>query len=162
MPLFSTALENGIEVDYVYKVLVKIGEDSLPSIEKIICHKDPLMRKKAAFSIDKIGSSGALALLRRMRYDSDEQVRSFVNKSLIRLRKNLNSHLEILTPRESEVLKCLAEGLSNVQIAERLFISERTVKTHIANIFRKLGFTKRLDAALYYRQLEEKSTTLQD
>ncbi len=162
MPLFSTALENGIEVDYVYKVLVKIGEDSLPLIEKFICHKDPLMRKKAAFSIDKIGSSGALALLRRMRYDSDEQVRSFVNKSLIRLRENLNSHLEILTPRESEVLKCLAEGLSNVQIAERLFISERTVKTHIANIFRKLGFTKRLDAALYYRQLEEKSTTLQD
>ncbi|MHB8160143.1 MAG: LuxR C-terminal-related transcriptional regulator [Thermoleophilia bacterium] len=162
LPLFSTALENGIEVDYVFKVLVKIGEDTLPLIEKFICHNDPLMRKKAAFSIDKIGSSGALALLRRMRYDSDEQIQRFVNKSLIRLRGNLNSHLEILTPRESEVLKSLAEGLSNVQLAERLFISERTVKTHIANIFRKLGFTKRLDAALYYRQLEEKSTTLQD
>ena len=101
------------------------------------------MRKKVAFSMDKIGSSGALALLRRMRYDSDEQVQRLVNKSLIRLRKSLNSHLEILTPRESEVLKCLAEGLSNVQIAEKLFISERTVKTHIANIFRKFGFTKR-------------------
>ena len=122
---------------------MRIGEDSLPLIEKFICHNDPLMRKKVAFSMDKIGSSGALALLRRMRYDSDEQVQRLVNKSLIRLRKSLNSHLEILTPRESEVLKCLAEGLSNVQIAEKLFISERTVKTHIANIFRKFGFTKR-------------------
>jgi len=46
--------------------------------------------------------------------------------------------------------------------SQELFITERTVKTHVAKIFRKLGFTSRLDAALYYKQLEGKNTTFQD
>ena len=51
-----------------------------------------------------------------------------------------------LTPRESEVLAMLAEGLGNRAIAARLAISEHTVKTHVAAIFGKLGVSTRAEA----------------
>jgi DNA-binding NarL/FixJ family response regulator len=54
-----------------------------------------------------------------------------------------------LTSRESEVLRLIAEGLSNRQIAEQLVISEATVKTHVNNIFGKLGFQDRSQAVAY-------------
>jgi two-component system NarL family response regulator len=56
---------------------------------------------------------------------------------------------EDLSPREQEVLRCLVSGCTNKEIAEQLFISEKTVKTHLNNIFRKLRVTRRLHAILY-------------
>jgi NarL family two-component system response regulator LiaR len=56
---------------------------------------------------------------------------------------------EPLTDREIEVLKTLTQGLSNEQIAKRLFISEATVRTHVSNILAKLGLDNRTQAALY-------------
>lgn len=54
-----------------------------------------------------------------------------------------------LTPREVEVLTLIAEGLSNHEIADRLFISEATVKTHINNIFSKAELRDRAQAVVY-------------
>jgi DNA-binding NarL/FixJ family response regulator len=56
---------------------------------------------------------------------------------------------EKLTERETEVLRLLAEGKSNRGIAAELYISETTVKTHVSNIFQKLGVPSRTQAALY-------------
>jgi len=55
----------------------------------------------------------------------------------------------ILTPRETEVMGCVATGLSNQQIAEKLIVSEGTVKIHVHNIYRKLGINNRVDLTLY-------------
>ena len=57
--------------------------------------------------------------------------------------------LHDLTPREQEVLCCLAKGGSNKEIARSLSISEKTVKSHLNNIFKKLHVSRRLDAILY-------------
>jgi DNA-binding NarL/FixJ family response regulator len=55
----------------------------------------------------------------------------------------------MLSDRETEILRLLAEGLRNSEIAERLFISERTVKVHVTNIFGKLGLHDRVQATRY-------------
>jgi NarL family two-component system response regulator LiaR len=54
-----------------------------------------------------------------------------------------------LTPREVEVLKLVAKGLENPEIAARLFISEATVRTHVSNIMSKLHLASRTQVALY-------------
>lgn len=54
-----------------------------------------------------------------------------------------------LTPRETEVLRLLARGLANKEIARDLSIGEKTVKTHVSNILSKLGVLSRTQAALY-------------
>ena len=59
-----------------------------------------------------------------------------------------NDGIKSLTRREIEILKLVAEGLSNEEIANQVFISERTVKTHLTNIFDKLKVNNRFKAAL--------------
>jgi DNA-binding NarL/FixJ family response regulator len=54
-------------------------------------------------------------------------------------RRRAESPLELLSEREREILALMAQGRSNQAISERLFVSERTVETHVGNIFSKLG-----------------------
>lgn len=55
----------------------------------------------------------------------------------------------VLSAREYEVLKLIAEGLFNKEIAYKLSISEKTVKNHVSNIFKKIGVSDRTQAAVY-------------
>jgi DNA-binding NarL/FixJ family response regulator len=67
----------------------------------------------------------------------------------------------ILSERESETLKLVAMGMSNRQIAEKLFLSERTVKAHLTNIFNKLNVASRSEAivkGLQWRLVTLKNT----
>ena len=52
-----------------------------------------------------------------------------------------------LTPRELEVLRLAAEGLSNSEIGSRLYVTEQTIKFHLGNIYRKMGVSNRTEAA---------------
>lgn len=64
-------------------------------------------------------------------------------------KKQENQFHEDLTEREMEVLQCIAEGLSNMDIGARLNISDKTVKSHVSNILSKLYLTDRTKAAVY-------------
>ena len=63
--------------------------------------------------------------------------------------ENLPHRLNPLTPREQDVLAELTKGKSNREIASSLYVTEKTVKTHISNIFTKLNVQDRTQAALY-------------
>ena len=58
-----------------------------------------------------------------------------------------------ITPREHEILGLIAEGLSNREIGERIFVSENTVKTHSSRLFDKLGVNRRVQAVRRGREL---------
>lgn len=66
-----------------------------------------------------------------------------------RLKSKSFSSKDLLTKREVEVLKLVAEGLFNKEIADKLNISEKTVKNHISNIFKKISVSDRTQAAVY-------------
>lgn len=152
LPLFSTALLNDIETDYVFWVLERIGQLALSAIEPVLDSDEPELRNKAVTAIGKIGGNNALALLRRTLHDKDKHVRENTRTAVSEVRSTLKALDNILTNREMDVLKALASGLSNAKIARKIFISERTVKVHVGSIFRKLGFSNRLEAALFYHK----------
>ena len=71
-----------------------------------------------------------------------------LNAKMIETNKDAEK-IKSLTKRELDVLKLLAVGMFNKEVGKRLEISERTVKNHVSNIFKKLGVTDRTQAAVF-------------
>ncbi len=115
------------EIEYLMKA-VEIGINGY-----VLKDSESSVLKKAIFSV----------------YEGE----SYIEPSLTPILKNKiierKAANEVLTKREIEVLKLLAEGLFNKEIAYNLSISEKTVKNHVSNIFRKIGVADRTQAAVY-------------
>jgi two-component system, NarL family, response regulator LiaR len=86
-----------------------------------------------------LSSGAAVALLDYVRQDEQRPVMDAAG-------------LESLTSRELEVLKLLAQGLENTEIADQLGISSRTAKNHVSSILAKLGLSNRVQAAVFAAQ----------
>ncbi|WP_299560665.1 response regulator transcription factor [uncultured Mycolicibacterium sp.] len=80
-----------------------------------------------------------------------EKTRPLFTKYVARLRARARARL---TPREEEILALLRIGLSNAEISERLYLSPRTVSTHVERVLRKLEVTNRVAAAVRATELE--------
>jgi two-component system response regulator DevR len=63
------------------------------------------------------------------------------------------AELASLTPQEKKILSLIAEGLTNRQIGERMFLAEKTVKNHVTNVLAKLGVERRTQAAILASRL---------
>ena len=87
------------------------------------------------------------AVLRRCRWQNESAQKS----SSITLNKDVN--IDLLTPKEKEVLELLAKGASNQQIADKLCVRDVTVKTHLNSIFKKLKVANRTQAVLLAMQI---------
>ena len=86
------------------------------------------------------------AVLRRSKWQSESQ-----GKKEVEL--NTNSEIDALTPKEKEVLALVAKGASNQEIADKLFVRDVTVKTHLNSIFKKLKVSNRTQAVLLAMQM---------
>jgi DNA-binding NarL/FixJ family response regulator len=78
--------------------------------------------------------------------DAVDAVLAAAGHTAIRVRRRVPAGL---TDREVEVLRLVAEGCSNPQIAERLVVSRRTAESHVQNIYAKIGISSRAAAALF-------------
>jgi DNA-binding NarL/FixJ family response regulator len=96
------------------------------------------LRARADASLEIVGEAGTIAAARAAHVDFDAL--------LVASEDPEEPPVEALTGREIDVLELLAEGLSNKAIAERLAISDQTVKFHVASIAGKLGAHNRTDA----------------
>jgi two-component system, NarL family, response regulator DevR len=82
---------------------------------------------------------------------------SMTAKVLERLRTpSVQDGLAGLTDQERRVLDLVAEGLTNRQIGERMFLAEKTVKNYVSNLLSKLGMSRRSEAAAYAARLDER------
>lgn len=87
------------------------------------------------------------AVLRRSNWQNETPSNS--EKTL-----NKDANINLLTPKEKEVLVLLAKGASNQEIADKLFVRDVTVKTHLNSIFKKLKVTNRTQAVLLAMQID--------
>lgn len=84
---------------------------------------------------------------------------SSVARARERLRRGAeeDARLQGLTPQEHRILALLAEGRTNRQIAEEMYLAEKTVKNYVSNLLSKMGMSRRTEAAVYAARLEERS-----
>jgi DNA-binding NarL/FixJ family response regulator len=68
-----------------------------------------------------------------------------------------DDRLKHLTDQERRILGYLAEGLTNRQIADEMFLAEKTVKNYVSNLLAKMGMNRRTEAAVYAARLSERS-----
>lgn len=118
------------EIDYLIKAM-DIGCDGY-----VLKDSDSATLKKAIFTV--YGGETYI----------ESQLTPLLNSSLAE-RDVMKDKLNDLTKRELEVLKLIANGLFNKEIASKLGISERTVKNHVSNIFRKISVSDRTQAAVF-------------
>ena len=147
---------NGIEV---LRKLKDLGANS--KIIMLTIHED----REYLFETMKIGASGyvlkdsdADALIKAIRdvHQGKTYIQSSIasmlvediNKNDVESNKELMK-IELLTKREYEVLMLIAEGLNNKDIADKLYISEKTVKNHVSSIFKKIEVNDRIQAAIF-------------
>jgi DNA-binding NarL/FixJ family response regulator len=86
---------------------------------------------------------------------SDEQL----ERARERLRRQITEdiRLESLSGQERKILELLSEGLSNREIAEVMFLAEKTVKNYVSNLLAKLGFQRRTEAALFAQRQHDRA-----
>ena len=70
-------------------------------------------------------------------------------RARVRQRSHDDVRLESLSPQERRILELLSEGLSNRELADQMFLAEKTVKNYVSNLLAKMGFQRRTEAALF-------------
>lgn len=149
------AVAEGIEDEYMMAVCHKAGKDLAPGLLPLLASKSAAVRKRALLAASACGGSAALRRIGKLLRDSDKELAALAAEELEKHRQADPDPGRLLTAKEQQVLSLLAAGLSNAHIGDRLFISEGTVKSHVGRIFRKLGLSRRVQAARYFNERRE-------
>ncbi len=109
----------------------------------------------AGYLLKQVGGNDLLDAVRRVAGGQSLIDPSLTARVLDRLRNGPAEHQELatLTEQERKILMLIAEGLTNRQIGERLFLAEKTVKNYVSSILAKLGLERRTQAAVLASKL---------
>jgi DNA-binding NarL/FixJ family response regulator len=112
---------------------------------------DSIMAGAAGYVLKQIRGSDLTDAVRTVASGQSLLNPHAASKLMTRLRDQATGpdQLAGLTPHERSVLELIGEGLTNRQIGERMFLAEKTVKTYVSTLFRKLGLKQRTQAAAY-------------
>ncbi|MEO6570438.1 MAG: response regulator transcription factor [Ilumatobacteraceae bacterium] len=118
---------------------------------------DAIMAGSSGYLLKEVRGSDLVESIRRVASGESLLDPLVVAKVVERLRNPPQDALtSSLTPQESLILGHLAEGLTNRQIAEQMFLAEKTVKNYVSNLLSKLGMQHRTQAAVYAARLAER------
>ena len=115
-----------------------------------------VMAGAAGYLLKEIRGNGLIDAIREVAAGKSLLDPSVTERLLTRLREGAprDEKLDSLTGREREILTLIAEGLTNRQIGERLFLAEKTVKNYVSGLLAKLGMQRRTQAAVYGAQIK--------
>ena len=117
---------------------------------------DSIMAGAAGYLLKQIKGNDLVDAIRRVASGQSLLDPSVTERVLERLRNGPveDERLARLTAQERNILDLIAEGLTNRQIGERLFLAEKTVKNYVSNLLGKLGMERRTEAAVFAARLE--------
>src|SRR6476660_9618502 len=122
---------------------------------------DSIMAGAAGYLLKQIKGTDLVDAVRRVASGQSLLDPSVTARILERLRSGPaeDERLARLTEKERKILDLIAEGLTNRQIGERMFLAEKTVKNYVSNLLSKLGMERRTEAAVFAAKLPQKRRT---
>jgi two-component system, NarL family, response regulator DevR len=119
---------------------------------------DAIMAGAAGYVLKQVRGSDLVDSVRRVAAGQSLLDPTVTAKVLDRLRRGPEEEpgVEQLSDQEGRILDLLAEGLTNRQIGERLYLAEKTVKNYVSNLLMKLGMHRRTEAAVYAARMAER------
>lgn len=109
----------------------------------------------AGYVLKEIRSNELVTSIRKVAAGAQLLDSAEVRMRMQRLRDTEEGKLSELTPQERRIFDLIGEGMSNRQIADEMYLAEKTVKNYISNMFAKLGVSRRTQAAAMAARLEE-------
>ena len=119
---------------------------------------DAIMAGAAGYLLKQIKGTDLVDAVRRVAAGQSLLDPEVTNRVLERLRKGPEEDERVsrLTDQERRILDLIAQGMTNRQIAEHMFLAEKTVKNYVSNVLAKLGMERRTEAAVYAARLEDR------
>ena len=119
---------------------------------------DSIMAGAAGYLLKQIKGTDLVDAIRRVAAGQSLLDPEVTARVLERLRRGPeeDERLARLTDQEKRILDLIAEGLTNRQIAERIFLAEKTVKNYVSNLLAKLGMERRTEAAVFAARLADR------
>lgn len=117
---------------------------------------DAAMAGAAGYVLKQITSNELIESIRKVAAGAQLLDKAEVRLRMQRLRQSEDGVMLSLTPQEQRIFELIGEGRSNRQIADEMYLAEKTVKNYISNLFVKLGITRRTQAAAMAARLDER------
>ena len=111
----------------------------------------------AGYVLKQIRSNDLVESIRKVSSGAALLDAATVRMAMSRLKNSEEGLVATLTPQEHRIFDLIGEGRSNRQIADEMYLAEKTVKNYVSNLLSKLGMTRRTEAAAFAARLEERA-----